>query len=516
MSQSQCSSVVTGLVAAALICAAPASASAQAAPPAPAVAQTPVAPNLSTPVPARFEPVRQAILEVMTQANVPSIAVAVVEDGRIVWEQAFGWADRERQIAATAHTAYSVASMTKPITATAVMALRDAGRIDIDAPVERYLGGARLGGISGAADQVTARRIMAHSAGLPQFGLFRLDGSAPADATETISNFGLVVFPPNTRFEYSNIGMRILDVAIEQASGQSYGDYLSRAVFGPLGMADSAVGLPSGNETAVRYDNEREPMRFYLTDHPGSGDVWASAHDMGRFLAFHLAGPASDQATILSDATRLEMQRPASAAPMSDGPGSARRDVGANWIISSSNGHPQIWHSGGQPGVSSVMAFFPEQGVGFVLLANSSAPLGPIGQAIRQAVAPELLEPESPRVETPPTLIPFTGVWRGTVTSHVGDQPLSLTFGADGQVTAAFAGQPAAPLSRTAYEDGALTGVLAGQSDLPEAAAAPHRFALRLVEADGELVGQLVAQGMNDDVVFMLPSFVRLRPAGDS
>lgn len=498
---------LTGLVAASLSLGAPVAAFAQT--PAPTAAEA--GPGAD----ARFDSVRTAIAQVLAEADVPSIAVAVVQDGRIVWEEGFGWADREGQVPATAHTAYSLASMTKPITATAVMRLYEAGALDIDAPIERYLGGIRLTAHVGSSNQVTARRIMAHSAGLPQYGNFYLDGAEPAGSEETLSKFGMTVFPPNTRFEYSNIGMKMLDAAIEEVSGGSYGDYLLREVFGPLGMGDSAVGLPPGRPAAVRYDAERRPMRFYLTDHPGSGDVWASAHDMARFLAFHMGTPLPDQQPILSPAMRLEMQRPASAAPMPAGPGEPRRDIGANWILTTANGHPQVWHSGGQPGVSTFMAFYPDQKLAIVILANSSAPLGRVGQAIRAAVAPDLLESETAPSPTAPQPIPFHGRWVGSATSYAGEQSLALTFLEGGDVTVQLGDQESAPLGQPAYENGALTGRISGTSPIPEAQKASHGLALKLVPVDGELVGQLVAQGMDDDAAFMLPSFVRLRPTED-
>lgn len=480
--------------------------------PAPAFPQAGVPPTdsarVSAPSEAQFDDVRRVILQVLEEAKVPSIAVAVVKDGEIIWEEAFGWADAERRIPANAHTPYSLASMTKPVTATAVMTLRDAGRFDIDAPIERYLGGMRLTAQAGSSDGVTARRIMAHSAGLPQYGNFYLDGAEPAGSEATISKFGMVVFPPNTRFEYSNIGMKMLDAAIEQVSGSSYGDYLRREVFSPLGMTDSAVGLPPGMQAAVRYDTDRNPMRFYLTDHPGSGDVWASAHDMARFLAFHMGTPLPDQAPILSPATLAEMQRPASAAPM---PGNPRRDIGANWIVSTSNGHPQVWHSGGQPGVSTFMSFYPDQKLAIVLLANSSAPLGRVGLAIRQAIAPELIDPQGEQAPPASQPIPFTGTWVGTATSYAGAQPITLTFAENGDISVQLADQANTPLGQPAFENGALTGRFAGSSNIPEAGRSSHGLSLKVVAVDGELVGQLVAQGMDENTVFMLPSFVRLR-----
>src|SRR4029077_15085253 len=90
----------------------------------------------------QFESVRESIRRQLVETQSPSIAVAVAKDGKIIWEQGFGWADRERRIAADEHTLYSMASISKPITATGLMTLVEAGKIDLDRPVNDYLGNA--------------------------------------------------------------------------------------------------------------------------------------------------------------------------------------------------------------------------------------------------------------------------------------------------------------------------------------------------------------------------------------
>lgn len=463
----------------------------------------------------QFAAARAVIEKVLQEAKVPSIAVAVVKNGKIIWEEGFGWADREKQIPATAHTPYSLASITKPITATAVMKLHEARKLDIDKPVESYLGGVKLTSHAGSSAGVTARRIMAHSAGLPLYGHFYLDGAEPAGSRDTISKFGITVFPPGTRFEYSNMGMKILDAAIERVSGQSYGDYLRREVFLPLGMKNSAVGLPEGASAAVRYDGKRNPMPFYMTDHPGSGDVWASAHDMARFLAFHMGTPLPDQKQILSRATRLEMQHAASASPMPRGPGAPQADIGANWIVTTVGNHPQIFHPGGQPGVSTYMGFYPDQKVAVVVLANSSAPTGRIVKGILDAVAPEVAPRETEGPPPSPQPLPFRGKWTGTVSNYAGKQPLTLTFQENGDVAVQLADQASTKLGKPAFGNGALTGQFVGASNIPEAKKHPHQLSLKVVPVKGELVGQLIATAVNEKVGLMLPSFVRLRSVGE-
>src|SRR6476659_4504796 len=92
----------------------------------------------------QFDTVRSFILARMAERQVPSMTVAVARDGKILWEEGFGWADRENRIAANEYTVYSIASITKPFTATALMTLVDKKRIDLDRPVNQYLGNAKL------------------------------------------------------------------------------------------------------------------------------------------------------------------------------------------------------------------------------------------------------------------------------------------------------------------------------------------------------------------------------------
>jgi CubicO group peptidase (beta-lactamase class C family) len=101
--------------------------------------------------PDRFDAVRDYIRGQLVERSIPSLAVAVVEDGRIAWAEGFGWADRERRAPATEHTPYSLASITRPLTATALMILATAGKVDLDKPVGDYLGAAKLAGRAGDA-----------------------------------------------------------------------------------------------------------------------------------------------------------------------------------------------------------------------------------------------------------------------------------------------------------------------------------------------------------------------------
>ena len=151
---------------------------------------------------ARFDRVRSKIQELMLNARLPSVAVAVAQNGKIVWEQGFGWADREQLRPATADTMYSLASISKPFTATAIMALVKQGKLKLDAPANDYLGAAKMTGFAGDASGATIRRLLNHTSGLPLHWHFIYSNESyvcpPMD--DTIVRYGKLVNPPGKYF----------------------------------------------------------------------------------------------------------------------------------------------------------------------------------------------------------------------------------------------------------------------------------------------------------------------------
>ncbi|MBN2211243.1 MAG: serine hydrolase, partial [Sedimentisphaerales bacterium] len=124
-----------------------------------------------------FSPVRNIIHDLVEKESVSSIAVGVALNGKIIWEEAVGLANQEKQIKATPQTLYSLASVTKPITATAVMVLAERGLIDIDKPINQYLTQAKIHDKHGQADQVTIRQVLSHTSGLPTYCHFYYENS---------------------------------------------------------------------------------------------------------------------------------------------------------------------------------------------------------------------------------------------------------------------------------------------------------------------------------------------------
>jgi CubicO group peptidase (beta-lactamase class C family) len=134
-----------------------------------------------------FAPVRQRILEEIASGKATGVAAAVVHKGRLVWEEGFGFADREKLIKATARTPFCLASITKPFTATMLMTLVAEGRVDLDAPGNQYLAGSKIKGPNGNPEDAAVRLLGAHVSGLPgMFSGYFEGGPTPAPDANTV------------------------------------------------------------------------------------------------------------------------------------------------------------------------------------------------------------------------------------------------------------------------------------------------------------------------------------------
>jgi CubicO group peptidase (beta-lactamase class C family) len=375
----------------------------------------------------RFEDIRAYIRSQLVEQSAPSLAVAVARDGKILWEEGFGWADREKRIEATPYTMYSLASITKPMTATGLMTLVQAGKVDLDKPINDYLGAARLRARVGDANDATVRRVANHTSGLPMYYQF-FYADEPYEVPsmdETILRYGNLVRAPGETYEYSNLGYGVIDYVMERVAGVSYAEFMRREVFLPLGLTRTSVGIGPGLEpfAATRYGTDGLPIPFYDFDHRGASAVFSSAHDLVRFGMFHLKAHLRDQKPILSDASIDEMHRRTAGTPH-DG-------YGMGFDVSRRNNHEVVSHSGGMGGVHTQLQMFPSQQLVIVVLANSRTPLS---SQVADRIAARLLPqwtatPARSREDTPFTAPDsLLGTWKGTLSTYTQEVPVELRF----------------------------------------------------------------------------------------
>jgi CubicO group peptidase (beta-lactamase class C family) len=445
----------------------------------------------------------------LVEQTIPSLAVAVARGGEILWEEGFGWADRENRIPATEHTLYSLASISKPITATGLIVLKERGKLDLDLPVNDYLGAAKLSARSGSPADATVRRVADHTSGLPLHWHFFYEDEPvrrpPMD--ETIRRYGNLVTPPGERHQYSNLGYGILDYLIARLSGRNYPEFMRQEVFLPLGMTHASVDIGPGLEpyAAVRYGSDGLPIPFYDFDHPGGSAVFCSAHDLVRFGMFHLKAHLPDQKAILTDAALDEMQFPTARITATTG-------YGIGWSVNEDKlGYRSIGHGGGMGGVCTALEMVPTEGVVVVALANSNTDLPwQVSEEILSLLLPEYAarraereakekaekeekeraEKSEPGSAAPPEL---TGEWRGAIHSYKDEVPLTLTFKESGDVHAQLGDQMKTLVNEMGWKEDRLTGRMYGDVGTADANRRPYHLHLDLKCRRDVLNGAIIA-----------------------
>jgi CubicO group peptidase (beta-lactamase class C family) len=472
------------------------------------------------PAPAdRFATLRAGFQRWLDSTGAPSVAIAVAHNGKIVWEEAFGWANREKRIRATPHTMYSLASITKPFTATGLMILAERGQISLDSAANAYLGPGKLMARVGSARDATVRRVVSHTAGLPYHFQFFYDngGYSPPPMDETFRRHANLLFAPGTQFEYSNLGYGILDHIIARRSGRSYADFMRREVFLPLGLSETAVleSAPTGAAYAERYDEKQRPIPFYTFDHSGASAIYSSAHDLARFGMFHLKNRVGGQRPILKDETIDLMQTAVSPAL-----------YGLGFRIDPEDyGFKRVFHGGSMPGVNTMLRIYPSENLALAVLTNAEINFGGLLADIAATFIPRFADslskrraalaaqgaspaPAAPSFSPPASLV---GEWIGAIHSWDGSLTLNLTVPPNGPVIAQVGNAPAAPVIRPRLQGGRFIAVIDGRIPTPDARW-PHSIVLNVVLDDpNALTGQATAVTSGDVSHFGLSSFVLLR-----
>ena len=443
--------------------------------------------------PHAFAHVRAAIQDSVATGSFPSMTVAVAKDGKIVWEEGFGWADVARKIPATPLTLYLLASISKPITATGLMVLVSRGQVSLDKPINAYLGAAKLTAYAGNADEATVRRVANHTSGLPlHYQFFYEDEKVSRPSfDDSIRRYGKLMTVPGATYQYSNFGFGLLDHVIARTSKQPYETFMDAEVFKPLGLTNIVAGRPAKFDEALvakRYAPTGAVIPHYDFDHMGASAVYSSAHDLVRFGMFFLKNRLPDQKAILPDALIDEMLRP--STPPAKGPNPPRYGIG--FTAYEIDGHPAHGHSGGMGGVSTDLSLSIAHNIAIVVLVNAQNQRPAIVR-IRDMIHQNLV-PGAEQQRVFAKASPFLGAWRGAVETYDGKIPVVLTVGDAAVRMKIGAAAEQAVADVRVDDDGFLwLSSVAGDLGTADAGRYPHRLQFKLSPAAGELTGAVTA-----------------------
>ena len=325
-----------------------------------------------------YDAVDAYVEQQMRRLNIPGASLAIVEDDKITHLRGFGRARPGGEVP-TPQTPFFIGSLTKSITALAVMQLVEAGKVELDAPVQCYLPWFRVADLQASA-QMTVRHLLNQTSGLPvSAGSVTLaDFDDHPDATErqvrALSKLKLTC-PVGSKWEYSNLNYNILGLIVEVASGESYADYIQNHIFNPLVMCHSYTskavakqhGLAMGHRHWFGHPFPAPNVPIPRGSLP-AGQLISSSEDMAHYLIAHLNGGCYNDVQILSRAGIDELHRGVKEYIEF---GIASGLYGMGWFDLDVGRTKTFSHSGNVPDFSAFMALIPEQKKGVVLLLNA-------------------------------------------------------------------------------------------------------------------------------------------------
>ncbi len=304
-------------------------------------------------------------MEQLIQANVPKQfmgTVLVAQDGKVLLDKGYGFANLEWQVPNTPTTKFRLGSLTKQFTAASILMLEERGKLKIEDPVKKYMPDAPA-----AWDKITIFHVLTHTSGIPSFTGFpdyeshEAQAMTPEKLVEWFRDKPLE-FEPGTKWNYSNSGYVLLGYLIEKISGQSYSDFLQQNIFTPLGMKDSgydsnsaiiahrAAGYAPGKSGPVNAGFVHMSIPF------SAGALYSTTEDLLRWEQGLFGGK------VLKAESLAKMTTP------------FKQDYAFGLGVSTNNGHKMIAHDGGIQGFNTFLAYFPDDKLVVAVLANLNGP----------------------------------------------------------------------------------------------------------------------------------------------
>jgi serine beta-lactamase-like protein LACTB, mitochondrial len=340
----------------------------------------------------QIEAINGLVTSAMSKDVVGGVSVAVAKAGKLVWSDGYGLADVENNVPATAQTMYRTASISKWLTASAALRLVEDGKLDLDAPVQRY-----CPQYPEKQWPLTSRHLLSHIGGVRHYhGANRENPSTDAERrkleearrregagqviryTDVIKPLDAfkddpLLFQPGTRFNYTSHGYRLLGCVVEGAAGVPYRDLMRNLVFRPGHMQsiteDDAFAIVPHRTAGYSKDADgklmRTPFRDVSENLPAGGHLTTAA-DLVRFVL------AFNDGKIVRAETRNQMiARPTLLG--SPGPDTGGNYYGMGISVGTLNGKQMLSHGGGQNGTSTLLMSLPQSGVAVAVMANRDA-----------------------------------------------------------------------------------------------------------------------------------------------
>ena len=316
----------------------------------------------------------------MKQWRVPGVAIAVVQDGKVIYAKGYGYRDLEQKLPVTTATLFPIGSITKSFTALTFAILKSEGKVDWDKPVRSYLPEFQMNDPV-ASEQATPRDLFAHRTGLPRHDLVWY--SSDFSREDLVGR--LHDLKPNKGFrsayQYNNLTVMTMGYLEGKLTGLGWEGCIRQKIFAPLGMSHSDLSVTEIEKTddhALPYELKKEVVTkvpYHNIDAIGpAGSINSSVDDMSRYLIFQLGDGKYEGKQIVAEGDLREMHSPQTAIPdpppAFSMPELGHFSYGLAWVATSYRGHNLVWHNGGIDGFYALLSMLPDDHMGIVVLTN--------------------------------------------------------------------------------------------------------------------------------------------------
>src|SRR5579859_540566 len=316
----------------------------------------------------------------MKQWKVPGVAIAVVQDGKVIYAKGYGYRDLEQKLPITTATLFPIGSITKSFTALTFAILKNEGKVDWDKPVRSYLPEFQMNDPF-ASEQATPRDLFSHRTGLPRHDLVWY--SSDFSREDLVSR--LRYLKPNKGFrsayQYNNLTIATMGYLEGKLTGLGWEGSIRQKIFAPLGMSHSDLSVTEIEKTddhALPYELKKDVVTkvpYHNIDAIGpAGSINSSVDDMSHYLIFQLGDGKYEGKQIVAENDLREMHSPQTAIPdpppAFSMPGLGHFSYGLAWVATSYRGHNLVWHNGGIDGFYALLSMLPDDHMGVVILTN--------------------------------------------------------------------------------------------------------------------------------------------------
>jgi D-alanyl-D-alanine carboxypeptidase len=373
----------------------------------PAAGQSKLAENPE--VRSRLQMLEAYVESQMAYRGQPGVAIGIVYDQELVYARGFGYADVGKKTPVTPQTLFRICSITKTFTATALMQLRDEGRLQLDDPVTKHLPWYRVRAREEGWREVTLRHLLTHTSGLPR------EADFPYWSTDEFPTREQVIerlpgqegiFRPETRWKYSNLALTLAGEVVAAVSGMAYEDYVQKNILEPLGMEDTCVALDerARREVATGYGRRLPDLSRSVRPNVDTRGITPAANmssnvaDLARYASLQFRKGARGEAQVLKGASLEEMHRVHWLNP------DWRSGWGLGFSVLKTEQRSLVGHGGWCPGQRTALQFSPEEKLAVIVLTNADdGEPGMYATQVWRLVAPALKNaaPKPPKPAAP-------------------------------------------------------------------------------------------------------------------